>query len=454
MSNILRSLGLILLLTGFCEAKPLRTAVILQSAGFVHEVVKPGPDSTPSVVEQVLSGLSEGQDLTLWFTRDATELTPDRLESLDLIILYTTGDIPLDAEALDHWVRQGGLLLGIHCATDTLKDDPAFVSLLGAAFRDHPWNANDTVTIKTLDPHHPATRPYAPSATFKEEVYRFRQPPSPANSILIELDTEATEKKADGSTPPIAWSRPHGAGRVFYTSLGHREDVWRSDHFRQHLAGALTYLRTGLPRDPWVFRSVLNGNARMMTLALHDHLYLAFDSKQGLWTQAWQGDVTLQGAVYDGRHGPQPVAEAIQTYFQTDPKAHWSLNDQPITYRYDGYRFLNDHVQIRGRLITDADDIIHITETPTAHPNPDASLAWHRRITVRGLPADAVLSTPVSISGSRFMIDHNGRTTLQRNSAGQTRLLIQNDGDYTLQLTLKPTPAPEHDAETNRETSP
>jgi type 1 glutamine amidotransferase len=25
---------------------------------------------------------------------------------------------------------------------------------------------------------------------------------------------------------PISWCKAHGKGRVFYTSLGHREDVW------------------------------------------------------------------------------------------------------------------------------------------------------------------------------------------------------------------------------------
>ena len=37
------------------------------------------------------------------------------------------------------------------------------------------------------------------------------------------------EIKAKQGTPgdyPVAWTKLHGKGRVFYTSLGHREDVW------------------------------------------------------------------------------------------------------------------------------------------------------------------------------------------------------------------------------------
>jgi type 1 glutamine amidotransferase len=444
MNKPLLSLALliVLILAGQSLAQPLRTAVILQSAGYVHDVVKPGPNSEPSVVEQVLGELSQAEGLTLWITRDAAELNAERLESLDLLILYTTGDIPLDPQTLDAWVRQGGLMLGIHCATDTLKDDATFVELLGAAFRDHPWNAGDTVTLRVLAPHHPATRPFAPSTTLKEEIYRFRQAPAPTNRVLMELDAQATVKKADGSTP-VTWTRSHGVGRIFYTSLGHREDVWRSPRFRAHLSGALDYLRTGRPREPWVFRSVLDGNARMMTVALHDHLNLAFDTARGLWTHAWRGDVTLQGAVYDGRHGPQPVTHPLKSYARLPADATWTINDQPATWRYDGYRFVNDHLQVQGRLLTDDGDEIRITENPIARPERDGNLTWHRRITIRGLPANTTLTTPVHINGVRFAIDHRGRSTLQTNRAGQARLLIQADGVYTLQLTLDPTPAPQ-----------
>jgi type 1 glutamine amidotransferase len=33
----------------------------------------------------------------------------------------------------------------------------------------------------------------------------------------------------------------HGKGRVFYTSLGHREDVWQRPDFRDLIIGALNW---------------------------------------------------------------------------------------------------------------------------------------------------------------------------------------------------------------------
>jgi len=39
----------------------------------------------------------------------------------------------------------------------------------------------------------------------------------------------------------MAWRRDYGGGRVFYTALGHRQEVWQDARFQQHLAGALTW---------------------------------------------------------------------------------------------------------------------------------------------------------------------------------------------------------------------
>ena len=40
---------------------------------------------------------------------------------------------------------------------------------------------------------------------------------------------------------PATWARMYGKGRVFYTSMGHREDVWTIKPFRQVLQGGLRW---------------------------------------------------------------------------------------------------------------------------------------------------------------------------------------------------------------------
>jgi type 1 glutamine amidotransferase len=40
---------------------------------------------------------------------------------------------------------------------------------------------------------------------------------------------------------PATWARKHEKGRVFFTSMGHREDVWQSDIMKTLLTGALAW---------------------------------------------------------------------------------------------------------------------------------------------------------------------------------------------------------------------
>jgi len=40
---------------------------------------------------------------------------------------------------------------------------------------------------------------------------------------------------------PATWVRKHEKGRVFYTSMGHREDVWENSIFQGLLLGGLSW---------------------------------------------------------------------------------------------------------------------------------------------------------------------------------------------------------------------
>ena len=40
---------------------------------------------------------------------------------------------------------------------------------------------------------------------------------------------------------PSTWARMQGKGRVFYTSMGHREDVWTSAEFQSSLLGGINW---------------------------------------------------------------------------------------------------------------------------------------------------------------------------------------------------------------------
>ena len=40
---------------------------------------------------------------------------------------------------------------------------------------------------------------------------------------------------------PETWAKMHGKGRVFYTSMGHREDVWTNPLFQKILLASLAW---------------------------------------------------------------------------------------------------------------------------------------------------------------------------------------------------------------------
>ena len=54
-----------------------------------------------------------------------------------------------------------------------------------------------------------------------------------------------TDADYDRPPYPATWARMHQKGRVFYTSMGHREDVWTNPIFQTLVTGALRWT-TGL----------------------------------------------------------------------------------------------------------------------------------------------------------------------------------------------------------------
>ena len=57
-----------------------------------------------------------------------------------------------------------------------------------------------------------------------DEIYLLKSYTNSTVHELLKLDQEPN-KKTPGEFP-IAWCKQFGKGRIFYTSLGHREDMW------------------------------------------------------------------------------------------------------------------------------------------------------------------------------------------------------------------------------------
>lgn len=229
--------------------RPGRVLVYTVSAGFEHEVVHRAEPAELSLVEQALVDLGKRTgDFEAVVTRDAHDFTPAKLAKIDLVFFYTTGELPLskdEREALLAYVRDGGAFAGSHCATDTFYEVPEYGQMVGAYFDGHPWHQE--VRVKVEDRENPATKHLGDSFSITDEIYQMRAPYDRSKlHVLMSLDTtsldlggEAVHRKDKDFA--LAWTKEHGKGRVFYTALGHRPELWKDERFLAHLAGGFRW---------------------------------------------------------------------------------------------------------------------------------------------------------------------------------------------------------------------
>jgi type 1 glutamine amidotransferase len=221
--------------------RPARVLVVTHTAGFRHTSIP--------VAEAVITQIGERTGLyrtELCRTADDVRrlLTRDGLREVDAVFLAnTTGNLGVpDLGAFLDWIRGGRALLGAHSAADTYHDEPRFLEMLGAEFREHGRQAEVEVRVENRD--HPAVAHWPPRFRVFDEIYHFTRNNRGQVTMLLSLDRHPPDGLPGAGTPgdlPLAWVKEYGAGRVFYTALGHREDVWENPAFQAHLAGAIRW---------------------------------------------------------------------------------------------------------------------------------------------------------------------------------------------------------------------
>ncbi|MEI6674650.1 MAG: ThuA domain-containing protein [Verrucomicrobiota bacterium] len=220
------------------SAAPKNLLVITTTTGFRHSSIpnlekmmaQLGQQSGEFTVDYVHQPAGkQGDPVWQQALKDALQkLSPESLKNYDgVVFASTTGDLPVpDPQGLVDWIKAGHAFIGIHSASDTFHKWPEYAQMLGGEFKGH--GAQVGVECLNEDPQHPANAHLGKTWTIaQEEIYEFKNyDPAQVHDLLI-LDKHP-QNKAPGHFP-VTWSKPFGTGKIFYTSLGHREDLIDTD---------------------------------------------------------------------------------------------------------------------------------------------------------------------------------------------------------------------------------
>lgn len=218
-----------------------RVVVVTHTAGFRH--------SSIPIAESTIAQLGrESGTYEAVFCRNAEDvqrmLTPAALANAAAVVFAnTTGNIGIpDLSAFLAWIAAGRGFAGFHSASDTYHDAPAYLDMLGNEFDTH---GNQTEVEAVVEaPTHPAVAHLGARYRVFDEIYRFRRSNRSAVTPLLTLDrfpADGLPRAGEAADLPLAWSKSHGSGRVFYTALGHREELWQDARFQQHVLGGIRW---------------------------------------------------------------------------------------------------------------------------------------------------------------------------------------------------------------------
>jgi type 1 glutamine amidotransferase len=253
-----------------------RVLFFTKSSGYEHSVIKdpskpftafPG-SAVPGLAFQVLRTLGARNNIEFVFSKDGSLFKPAYLAQFDAFFFYTTGDLteagtdgnpPMTAEGKAAFLQaifEGKGFIGTHSATDTFHS-PGGKDIKGDRFRNDGDNADPYIKmiggefirhgqqqpshLIVIDPKFPGIIAVPPDNRMLEEWYTMKNFASNLHVLLVQDTSGMTGPDYARPNYPSTWARMHGQGRVFYTNLGHRDDVWTSEMFQAILVGGINW---------------------------------------------------------------------------------------------------------------------------------------------------------------------------------------------------------------------
>jgi type 1 glutamine amidotransferase len=190
----------------------MREALIVWGGWSGHE---------PEKGAHIISDILEGDGFKVYIENTTEAFADPAIADMSLVVpIYTMSKI--EKEELDNLtaaVRSGVGLAGYHGGMcDAFRDAVDYHFMCGGQWVAHPGNIID-YRVDITRPDDPVMKGLSGFAYRSEQYYMHVDP---SNEVLATTTFSGEHAPwIEGVVMPVVWKRKHGAGRVFYSSLGH-----------------------------------------------------------------------------------------------------------------------------------------------------------------------------------------------------------------------------------------
>jgi type 1 glutamine amidotransferase len=256
-----------------------KVLVFTKSSGWEHMVIrdpavtgrplnKSGGNAEPGLAFRVLREIGAKDNIQFVFSKDGSLFNAAYVLQFDAFLFYTTGDLTKvgtdgnpamtadGKKAFLDAVAAGKGFIGLHSASDSFhspggaeKTAPRFhedgdnadpyVKMLGGEFMLHQTQQKSHLIV--IDPKFPGVDAVPADNQIFEEWYSLKNFSGDLHVLLVQDTAGMIGNIYARPNYPSTWAHMYGKGRVFYTSLGHRDDMWNSAMYQELLTGALNW---------------------------------------------------------------------------------------------------------------------------------------------------------------------------------------------------------------------
>lgn len=248
-------------------AKKQKVLYFTRCQGFIHSAVKRTGDEL-SFSEKLLTELGSKAGFDVECSKDG-RVFDGNLDQYDGFAFYTSGDLtkpskegtppmsPEGKQRLLDAVAAGKGFVAFHAANDSFHTpgprgenqetpDP-YIAMVGGEFIVH--GPQQEATLRVTSPKFPGLAGIPAEWRLKEEWYALKNFAKDLHVILVQ-ETAGMKGDCYQRPPyPATWARMHGQGRVFYTSFGHRHEIWDDPMVQQVILGGFAWTLRNVDAD-------------------------------------------------------------------------------------------------------------------------------------------------------------------------------------------------------------